>query len=61
MKRRNRLWHTLAILMLATPALAQDAGTPDPETLENAHPARPYSRGDGTISSASSKHWRLGV
>jgi len=35
----------LAITVLTFPgvALAQDAGTPDPEVLEGAHPKRPYS------------------
>jgi len=35
----------LAVTVLTFPgvALAQDAGTPDPEVLEGAHPKRPYS------------------
>jgi hypothetical protein len=33
----------LAILVLATPAMAQDTGTPDPEVLQETHPQRPYS------------------
>ena len=33
----------LAFLILATPALAQDTGTPSADALENAHPRRPYS------------------
>jgi len=33
----------LAILVLATPAMAQDTGTPDPEVLQEMHPQRPYS------------------
>jgi hypothetical protein len=32
-----------AILFLTTPAQAQDAGTPDPETLSRTHAKRPYS------------------
>ena len=44
MNPRRVVWTVaLAILTLATPALAQDTGTPSSETLENAHPNRPYS------------------
>ena len=43
MKHRNAACRLLAILILATPTLAQDAGTATPETLEGAHPERPYS------------------
>ena len=34
---------TILILFLATPAWAQDTGTPDADVLEDAHPKRPYS------------------
>ena len=44
MKSRKAVWHVaLAILILATPALAQDTGTPTADALRNAHPERPYS------------------
>jgi hypothetical protein len=44
MKRSKAVWPVaLAILILATPALAQDIGTPDADVLEEAHPQRPYS------------------
>ncbi len=44
MKRYDAIRHAaLAILILATPALAQDTGTPDADVLEKAHPERPYS------------------
>jgi hypothetical protein len=45
MKRRtiNLTGGVAACLLLAMPAIAQDTGTPDEETLGNAHQERPYS------------------
>ena len=42
-KTANLFILTVMVLTLPGPALAQDAGTPDTEALEAAHPARPYS------------------
>ena len=33
----------LSVLILATPAMAQDAGTPDPEVMKGLYPGRTYS------------------
>ncbi|MCG6925530.1 MAG: DUF3604 domain-containing protein [Acidobacteria bacterium] len=48
MNRVQGTWLSLALLImvaagLATPAPAQDVGSPDPEALEKAYPGRPYS------------------
>ena len=44
MKPQKAVWRiALAMLLLTTPALAQDIGTPDADILEDAIPERPYS------------------
>jgi hypothetical protein len=44
MRLRRPIWFVaLAILILATPAMAQDIGTPDPDTIKGLYPGKAYS------------------
>jgi hypothetical protein len=44
MKQRKLFWYLpLAMLILATPALAQDIGSPDPNVIKGIYPGKTYS------------------